>query len=172
MTSHDRQICDATRWISAPVTRRPLRAGATNLERPCLAAMLLRSGRVSSWSYILSIPRLRWCGTGRGRPTGRFIQRYRSPVLYTGPPPRGGGEGPIRMRHGLSRCLKSRVFGRIYGFIFADYSCNYFSVLCTRCICSMDSLSLSSDDDASSLACQTTRSSATAAYRTGGSHNT
>ena len=40
--------------------------------------MLPRSGRVG----ILSIPWLRRCGTGRGRPTGRFIQRYRSPVHY------------------------------------------------------------------------------------------
>ena len=49
-------------------------AGATNVER---------SYSRGPYESVLSIPRLRRCVTGRGRPTGRFIQRYRSPVLYT-----------------------------------------------------------------------------------------
>ena len=49
-------------------------AGATNVERSC------SRGPDES---VLSIPRLRRCGTGRGRPTGRFIQRYRVPFNYS-----------------------------------------------------------------------------------------
>ena len=44
-------------------------AGATNVERSCSRG---------PDELLLSIPRLRRCGTGRWRPTGRSIQRYRS----------------------------------------------------------------------------------------------
>ena len=43
--------------------------------------MLPRSGRDSRYYLYLGCG---GAGTGRGRPTGRFIQRYRSPILYTG----------------------------------------------------------------------------------------
>ena len=65
------------RWISAPV--RPHRWGATTA--------LTSSGRHASAVYgatdesVLTTPRLRRCRTGRGRPTGRSIQRYCSPVM-------------------------------------------------------------------------------------------
>jgi hypothetical protein len=71
-------------------------AGATNVERPC------SRGPDES---VLSIPRLRRCGTGRGRPKGRFIQRYRSLMSYT------GGEGVNAIEYpliGLDIPLKLR----------------------------------------------------------------
>ena len=39
---------------------------------------MLHRGPLGGPESVLSIPRLRRCGTGRGRPTGRSIQRYRS----------------------------------------------------------------------------------------------
>ena len=50
------------RWIPAPVSSQAT-SGATSVERSC------SRGPDES---VLSLPRLRRCGTGRGRPTGRF----------------------------------------------------------------------------------------------------
>ena len=50
------------------------RWGDRNVEQSCSRG---------PYESVLSIPRLRRCGTGRGRPTRRFIQRYRSPFKYS-----------------------------------------------------------------------------------------
>ena len=51
-------------------------AGATSVERSC------SRGRTGLYCTYLGC-RAEVCGTGRGRPTGRYIQRYRSPFNYS-----------------------------------------------------------------------------------------